>query len=46
VKDWPPLSITTDKLASYQKAIGRLKRDGKLASDAGHRHSKCLCNII
>jgi transposase, IS6 family len=46
VKDWPPSSITTDKLASYLKAIRRLKRDGKLASDAEHRQSKYLNNII
>jgi transposase, IS6 family len=46
VKDWPPSPITTDKLASDPKAIRRLKRDGKLASDAGHSQSKYLNNII
>ena len=30
---WPPSSITTDKLASYPKAIQRLKRQGKLGDD-------------
>ncbi len=46
MKDWPPSSITTDKLASYPKAIRRLKREGKLADVVRHRTSKYLNNII
>jgi transposase, IS6 family len=46
MKDWPPSSITTDKLASYPKAIRRLKRQGKLAATTKHRTSKYLNNII
>jgi transposase, IS6 family len=46
MKDWPPSSITTDKLASYPKAIRRLKREGKLAETIRHRTSKYLNNII
>jgi transposase, IS6 family len=46
MKDWPPASITTDKLASYPKAIRRLKREGKLAETIRHRTSKYLNNII
>jgi hypothetical protein len=39
-------SITTDKLASYPKAIRRLKREGSLPKDVEHRTSKYLNNII
>jgi transposase, IS6 family len=46
MKDWPPSLITTDKLASYPKAIRRLKREGKLAAKTRHRTSKYLNNII
>jgi transposase, IS6 family len=46
MKDWPPSSNTTDKLASYPKAIHRLKREGKLAATTRHRTSKYLNNII
>jgi transposase, IS6 family len=46
MKDWPPSSITTDKLASYPKAIRRLKREGKLGATTSHRTSKYLNNII
>jgi hypothetical protein len=45
MKDWPPSSITTDKLASYPRAIRRLKREGKLADAVRHRTSKDLNNI-
>ena len=44
--NWPPLSITTDKLGSYPKAIGRRQHEGKLPQDAKHRTSKYLNNII
>jgi transposase, IS6 family len=44
--DCPPSSITTDKLASYPRAICRLKREGYLAHDVEHRTSKYLNNII
>jgi transposase, IS6 family len=46
MRDWPPTSITTDKLPLYPEAIDRLKRDGKLAGDTKHRTSKYLNNII
>jgi len=42
----PPSSITTDKLASYPRAIRRLKREGHLAHHVEHRTSKYLNNII
>ena len=42
----PPSSITTDLLGSYPKAITRLQREGKQASDTKHRTSKYLNNII
>ena len=43
--DYPPSSITTDKLASYPKAI-RVGRDGHLWHHVQHRTSKYLDNII
>jgi transposase, IS6 family len=43
---YPPASITTDKLASYPKAIRRLQREGHLRHDVEHRTSKYLNNII
>ncbi len=46
ISDYPPSSITTDKLASYPKAIRRLQREGLLANDVEHRTSKYLNNII
>ena len=46
MRDWPPTSITTDKLPSYPEAIHRLKREGQLAKDTRHRTSKYLNNII
>jgi hypothetical protein len=30
MRNWPPVSITTDKLGSYPKALRRLKREGEL----------------
>jgi len=46
MRNWPPSSITTDKLRSYPEAIERLKRDGQLSRDTRHRTSKYLNNII
>ena len=46
MRDYPPSSITTDKLASYPKAIRRLQNEGLLAKDVEHRTSKYLNNII
>jgi len=46
VSDYPPSSITTDKLASYPKAILRLKKEGLLSRGVEHRTSKYLNNII
>jgi transposase-like protein len=44
--DYPPSSITTDKLASYPKAIRRLRSEGVLSKDVEHRTSKYLNNVI
>ena len=46
VSDYPPSSITTDKLASYPKAILRLQKEGLLSRGVEHRTSKYLNNII
>jgi transposase-like protein len=46
MSDYPPESITTDKLASYPKAIGRLQNEGLLPKEVVHRTSKYLNNII
>jgi transposase-like protein len=43
---YPPFSITTDKLASYPKAILRLQSEGLLSKDVKHRASKYLNNIL
>jgi transposase, IS6 family len=43
---YPPSSITTDKLASYPKAIRRLQSEGLLSKDVEHRTSKYLNNVI
>jgi transposase-like protein len=43
---YPPSSITTDKLASYPKAILRLRNEGHLAHHLNHRTSKYLNNIL
>jgi IS6 family transposase len=46
MSDYPPESITIDKLASYSRAIRRLQRKGLLPEDLKHRTSKYLNNII
>ena len=46
MSNYPPSSITTDKLASYPKAIRRLQNDGLLSKNVEHRTSKYLNNII
>jgi len=46
VRDYPPSSIATDKLASYSKAILRLQNEGLLPENVEHRTSKYLNNII
>ncbi|ANY82949.1 hypothetical protein BB934_32535 (plasmid) [Microvirga ossetica] len=43
---YPPSSITTDKLASYPKAILRLQNEGLLSKDVKHCTSKYLNNIL
>jgi transposase-like protein len=43
---YPPFSITTDKLASYPKAILRPQNEGLLSKNVVHRTSKYLNNII
>jgi len=45
MSDYHPSSITTDKLASFPKAIRRLQNEGLLSRDVEHRTSKYL-NII
>lgn len=42
----PPSSITTDRQASYPKAILRLQNEGLLSKDAEHRTSKYLDDIL
>src|SRR4051794_12429275 len=46
MSNYPPSSITTDKLASYPKAIPRLQNEGHLARHVQHRTSKYLNSII
>jgi transposase, IS6 family len=46
MSDYPPSSITTDRLASYPKAIRRLQSEGLLSKDVEHRTSNYLNNII
>ena len=46
MRNWPPVSITTDKLGSYPKALRRLKREGELKDTVRHRTSKYLNNRI
>jgi len=46
ISDYPPSSITTDKLVSYSKAIRRLQNEGLLPKEVEHRKSKYLNNII
>src|SRR5918997_7182070 len=44
--DYPPSSITTDRLASYPKAIRRLQSEGLLSKNVEHRTSKYLNKVI
>jgi len=46
MSDYPPFSITTDRLASYPKAIRRLQSEGLLSKAVEHRASKYLNNVI
>ena len=46
MRNWPPVSITTDKFGSYPRAIRRLQRDGRPSDDVMHRTSKYLNNVI
>ena len=46
MRNWPPVSITTDKLGSYRQAIRRLQPDGHLAEGVAHRTSKYLNTIV
>ena len=46
MRNWPPVSVTTDKLGSYPKALRRLKRKGELKDTVRHRTSKYLNNRI
>jgi transposase-like protein len=43
---YPPSSITTDKLASYPRAILRLQNEGLLPKDVVHRTSKYLTDVF
>ncbi len=46
MSDYPPSSITTDKLASYPKAILRLQNEGLLPNDVVHRTAKYLTDVF
>jgi len=46
MSECPPSTITTYKLASYPRAICRLKREGCLTHHVAHRTSEYLNNII
>jgi transposase-like protein len=46
MRNWPPQSITTDKLGSYREVIRLLQREGKLSQATRHRASKYLNNMI
>jgi hypothetical protein len=46
MSDYPSGSITTDKLASYPKAIQRLQNEGLLPNEVTHRTLKTKNNII
>ncbi len=46
MRNWPPTSITTDKLPSYPQAIERLKREGQLSENTRHRTSEYFNDII
>src|SRR5688572_11806360 len=46
MSDYPPFSITTDRLASYPKAIRSLQSEGLLSKAVEHRTSKYLNNVI
>jgi transposase-like protein len=46
MRNWPTVSITTDKLGSYPKALRRLKRKGELNDTVRHRTSKYLNNRL
>ena len=46
MSDYPPFSITTDRLVSYPKAIRRLQSEGLLSKAVKHRTSKYLNNVI
>ncbi|MPR13572.1 DDE-type integrase/transposase/recombinase [Microvirga tunisiensis] len=46
MSDYPPETITTDRLASYPKTIRRLQSEGLLPKNVEHRTSKYLNNII
>ncbi len=46
ISGYPPCSITTDKLASYPKAIRRPQSEWLLSKDVEHRTSKYLNNVI
>lgn len=43
---WPPLSVATNKLGSYPKAIWRSQHDDKLPKTVRHRTSNYLSNIL
>ena len=46
MSDYPPSSITTDKLASSPKAIRWLQMEGLLSKDVEHRTSKYLTDVF
>jgi len=46
MRNWPPSTITTDKLRSYPEVIEQLKRKERLLAYTRHQTSKHLNNII
>jgi transposase-like protein len=46
MRNWSPVSISTDMLGSYPKALRRLKRKGALKDPVRHRTSEYLNNRI
>jgi len=46
MRNWPLVSITTDKFGFYPRAIRLLQRDGQLSDEVMHRTSKYLNNMV
>ena len=46
MRKWPPVSITTDKRASFPRAMGLSQGDDHLSDGVTHRRSKYLNNMV